>query len=119
MSGLYDRLTDRRGGDPDPGGISMMDIASLPTAQRQVMLAVLRDTNAAATGITSQALAETLGWTDALAAILADLVAHGWLLALGDASARRYKVNFAPRRRQSGFGMWSSLGSSRSDDGQA
>ncbi len=120
MSSLYDRLTDRRSGEPAPGGISMMELASLPSDQRQVMLAILRDANAAATGITSQALGEALGWTDALAAILAELVAHGWLITLGDASAARYKINFAPKRRsQLGFGIWSALGGSLAEDGQA
>ncbi len=120
MSSLYDRLTDPRSGNSHSGGISMMDIAALPPEQRQVMLAVLRDANAAAAGITPQALAEVLGWTDALAAILADLVARGWLVVLGDPSAARYKVNFAPRRRsQLGFGIWPSLGGSLAEDGQA
>lgn len=120
MSSLYDRLTDRRSGDTDPGGISMMELAALPPDQRQVMLAVLRDASAAANGITPQALGDLLGSPDTFAAILADLVAHGWLIALGEPPAVRYKVNFAPRRRSRlGFGIWSSLGGPLAEDGPA
>ncbi|HVO44609.1 MAG TPA: hypothetical protein VMT34_18410 [Aggregatilineales bacterium] len=119
MSGLYDRLRAQIGGDDDdgPSGLTPLDIADLPTQQRQVMFVLLRDPQASTEGITLEALQERMEDIDALADILADLTKNGWLVPYGEPPGIRYKVNL---RRKRGGGLegnlWASLSDHLADD---
>jgi hypothetical protein len=119
MSGLYDRLRAQIGGDDDDklSGLTPLDIADLPTQQRQVMFILLRDPQASTEGITLEALQERIEDADALADILADLTKNGWLVQYGEPPGIRYKVNL---RRKRGGGLegnlWASLSDHLADD---
>ena len=108
---LYDRLTNKLGDDEEPSsGLTPLDIADLPGAQRKVMFSMLRDTKAATEGISPDRLSEKLDHPDDLEQTLAELVKNGWLIAIGEESNLRYKVNIQRKRSSSlGFGIWSSL----------
>jgi hypothetical protein len=108
---LYDRLTNQIGDDDEPkGGLTPLDIADLPAAQRKVMFSLLRDTRAATEGITAERLNEKLDAPDELDETLDALVMNGWLIAVGEEPNIRYKVNIRRKRSSSlSFGIWSSL----------
>ncbi|MCI0709347.1 MAG: hypothetical protein L0154_04210 [Chloroflexi bacterium] len=108
---LYDRLTNQIGDDDEPrGGLTPLDIADLPAAQRKVMFSLLRDTKAATEGITRATLFEKLDAPDDFEETLNSLVTNGWLIAVGEEDSRRYKVNIRRKRSSSlSFGIWSSL----------
>lgn len=108
---LYDQLTNKIGGDDEPqGGLTPLDIADLPAAQRKVMFSLLRDTKAATEGISPDRLSEKLNAPDDLAETVNALVTNGWLIAVGEDEALRYKVNIRRKRSSSlSFGIWSSL----------
>ncbi len=106
MAGIYDQLRDQLGDDDDrPSGMTTLDIADLPAAQRRVMFAVLRDSQAAVEGITSADLAARLDDPSDLAETLDALTRQGWLILRGEAPRQRYKVNLRRRGRSGGQGL--------------
>lgn len=107
---LYDQLSNKIGDDDEPNrGLTPLDIADLPAAQRKVMFSLLRDTKAATEGVTFEKLNEVLGEPPNLSETLDDLIKSGWLIEIGEEN-RRYKVNIRRKRGSSlGFGIWSSL----------
>jgi hypothetical protein len=112
MPGLYDHLKDQLGNDDEnqPTGLTPLDIADLPDAQRQVMFALLRDNRSSANGLSADLLREKLPGAEGLAAVLDELTLNSWLIRLGEAPNVRYKVNLRRKRGSSlGGGLWSSL----------
>jgi hypothetical protein len=111
--GLYDRLTDRIGddnGEESSGGLTPLDIADLPPAQRKVMFSLLRDTKTATEGIGFDQLQIKLDHPEGLATTISELIKNNWLIAIGEEGNLRYKVNIRRKRSSSlGFGIWSSL----------
>jgi len=119
MSGLFDRLIDQPGDEDDnnPGGLTPLDMADLPPLQRQIMFTLLRDKEAASSGITQKALAEKLDHPDGLTETLDEMTGSDWLLMLGEPPDVRYKANLRRKRpRGAGSGLWSSITSRLSDD---
>lgn len=108
---LYDRIANQLDDDDEPrGGLTPLDIADLPAAQRKVMFSLLRDTRAATEGITPADLFEKLDAPEEFEETLHSLVTNGWLIAVGEEDSRRYKVNIRRKRSSSlSFGIWSSL----------
>jgi hypothetical protein len=108
MPGLYDHLNAQIG-DEEPGGITPLDITDLPSDQKQLMLALLREQ--AIEGVTYDSL--NLKWSDklnSLDATLGELANNGWLIVSGEAPNLRYRVNLrAKRGSKGGFGLWSIL----------
>ena len=111
MPDLYERLAAQIGGDDDqPAGVSPLDIVDLPRAQRQIMVGLLRDSTAAMSGITLDALREKLAGDEGLAEALNGLTNHGWLIRLGEPPNVRYKVNLSRRRgKKLSANLWASL----------
>ena len=112
MTGIYDQLRDQLGDDDDrPSGMTTLDIADLPAAQRRVMFTLLRDSEAAVEGITLVDLAARLADTarpegaPELAETLDDLTQQGWLILRGEPPRARYKVNLRRRERSGGRGL--------------
>jgi hypothetical protein len=119
MSGLYDRLSDQLDDDDNgqPAGLTPLDIAELPDQQRQVMFALLRDSRAAAGGVTREALYERFGDFDDLDGVLNELTQNSWLIRQGEAATIRYKVNLRRKRGSTlGGGIWSTLSSRLTDE---
>ncbi len=125
MSGLYDQLAAKLGGDdPDkPAGLSPLEIADLPETQRQVMFGLLRDTNAATGEFTFDALQVKFVHLEKLPEVLADLTKNGWLIKLGESPSIRYRVNLRRKRAASlGANVWASLSdrlTKEGDEGQS
>ncbi|MBI5959728.1 MAG: hypothetical protein HY866_13385 [Chloroflexi bacterium] len=113
MSGIYDRLSAKLGNDDSdkPSGLSPLEIASLPDAQRQIMFGLLRDTSLVTEGLTAESvLREKFANIEDLTLVLADLTQNGWLIRLGDPPNVRYRVNLRHKRGSSiDINIWSSL----------
>jgi hypothetical protein len=109
MSGIYDRLRAQIGGDDDdqPPGVTPLEIADLPEAQRQLMFALLRDPQASTEGLTLAILQARSDNPEALPGILAELTKNGWLVQYGEPPGVRYKVNLRRKRGTSlTGGLW-------------
>ena len=109
MSGLYDRLRAQTGGDDDdqPPGVTPLEIADLPEAQRQLMFGLLRDPQASTEGLTLAILQARSDNPEALPGILAELSKNGWLVQYGEPPSVRYKVNLRRKRGTSlTGGLW-------------
>ena len=105
---VFDKLEGRLD-DDKPEGISTLDIADLPRAQRQIMFFLLRDQHAALDGITVALLkhqfeAET---EDHLNEILSELCKVGWLIMFGEPPNAHYKANLRRKRGTQLNGVWS------------
>lgn len=117
MPGLFDRLSAQLD-DDEPSGITPLDIADLPTVQRQIMLALLRDHHASTDGVSVAALRSRMIDDSAdLDGTLSELARKGWLVALGEGANVRYRVNLRPKRGSSASAnLWSNLSDRLSKD---
>ena len=98
MSGVFDNLNDRIGGQDDDKGISPLDLAGLPPAQRQLMRFMVREVE-----MGYEALVEMAGdkWEmsrEELDSALDELTRDSWLIRLGEENIT-YEANL---RRKSG-----------------
>lgn len=111
MPGLFDRLKSELDDDDHSGGVTPLDIINLPDEQRLLMLWMLRDRTASTNGVTANDIETQM--TDApanSASLLQELARTGWLIGMGEAPRRRYRVNLRRKRGgTSGFGLWSLL----------
>ncbi|MBE2181950.1 MAG: hypothetical protein IAE89_00870 [Anaerolineae bacterium] len=110
MPGLFDQLSAHLESD-DSSGITPLDIADLPSDQRHIMLALLREQTGSGEGVAVEVLnVKFAGKIADIDAILTELVHNGWLIALGEAPRLRYRVNLrAKRGSDASFGLWSVL----------
>lgn len=111
MAGVFDKLHNDIGGD-DQGGLSIIELADLPTEQRKVMRLMLREVE-----MTEQALHEAVaGWPEddrlseeALEETLDILSKNQWLIRMGEERIV-YRANL---RRKAGSdlakSMWGNL----------
>jgi hypothetical protein len=116
MPGVFDRLNaDLKAREKESTGPSAMDIAGLPAPQRRVVRMLLRELE-----MTYPALCETVEKLPAadrfsraeLDEALAALTQQGWLIRLGEAELKTYKVNLRAKAGSTlAGGIWGALGS--------
>ena len=120
MSGVFDRLSDKLGGDDDSSkGPSPIELASLPPVQRTIMRTLLRELE-----MTDTALRQTLGElpeekrpTEAdIAEAIKELSRDGWVIKMGEGQVVTYKANFRRRAPSTlAKSIWSALDSKIED----
>ena len=110
MPGIFDNLSARLQ-DEGSSGLSPVDLAELPDAQKQIMLAMLRDPASAFEGVPRDSLIEKLqGKIDQIDETLTQLVRLHWLIVLGESPRLRYRLNFrAKRGSTSSLNLWNIL----------
>ena len=120
MSGVFDRLSSRLGGDDDSSkGPSPIELASLPTVQRAIMRTLLRELE-----MTDDALRASLqempedkrpSETDVDEAIK-ELTRDGWVIKMGEGKVITYKANFRRKAPSTlAKSIWSALDSKIED----
>lgn len=113
MPGLFDRLDKEIKNKQAEGGISPLDLASLPPALRKIMRVMLRELSASyprlCDAVDSMQEKDRLSRTE-LDSALSDLTDQFWLIRIGEKEKAIYKVNL---RRKEGSklaaGIWSAL----------
>jgi hypothetical protein len=105
MGGLFDKLQNQIENRSQEGGISAIDIASLPPTLRKIMRLMLRENEMAYTAIREavEAMpeADRLSQTDLNDALNA-LTSEAWLIRMGQDETITYRVNL---RRKAGSGL--------------
>lgn len=91
------------------GGITPLDIAGLPDAQKHIMFALLRDKDASQEGLTLAELHHRFDSIDNLAEIIEQLAQEEWLLVLGTPPDERYKLNLRRRKGRLSSNVWAAL----------
>jgi hypothetical protein len=119
MGGLFDRLQNQLDNREKEGGISALDLATLPPSLRRIMRTMLREVE-----LTHPEIVEAMNTVpeadrlsnSELDEALATLTKQGWLIQLGVDAVITYKVNL---RRKAGSGLtsgiWSALDSRMKD----
>jgi hypothetical protein len=115
MGGLFDQLQNQLQNREKEGGISALDLASLPPSLRRIMRTMLREVELThpeiVDAMNSVPEADRLSESE-LDEALASLTQQGWLIKLGVDALVTYKVNL---RRKAGSGLtsgiWSALDS--------
>ena len=105
MGGLFDKLQNQIENRAQEGGISAIDIASLPPTLRKIMRLMLRENEMTYTAIREavEAMAEADRISPAdLSDALNTLTAESWLIRLGQDDTVTYRVNL---RRKAGSGL--------------
>lgn len=92
-------------------GITTVDLLKLPREEKQILLFLMRDSEASLSGITEAELkSEFPEITDQVNPILEKLVRNGWLITLGEGSHIRYRIHMRRKPGSTlGFGIWSAL----------
>ena len=111
--GLFDRLQNQLEDRAKEGGISPLDLASLPPRLRKIMRMMLREiemTHAQLREATAE-LPEADRLTDAeLVEALDSLTKQSWLIKLGQDDVVTYKVNLKRKGPSSlASGIWATL----------
>ncbi len=117
MPGLYDHLKNSLGSE-EPSGVTALDIADLPSEQRIILVAMLRDPAASRGGVTLEMLKTRVGdKVTEFEPVLNILEQNGWLIISGEAPNFRYRVNLRPKKgNNSTEGLWSLLSGRLSND---
>lgn len=113
--GVFDRLQRQLDDKSQDGGISPIDIASLPPALRRIMRLMLRELEMNRAGLLEavQAMDEPDRLsTDELDQALDELSKQQWLIRFGEGERASYKVNL---RRKAGSTLSSSIWASLED----
>jgi hypothetical protein len=120
MSGVFDRLSSKLGGDDDSSkGPSPVELASLPAVQRSIMRMLLRELE-----MTDGALREAMAAlpedkrpTEAdLTEAIKELSRDGWVIKMGEGQVVTYKANFRRRAPSTlAKSIWSALDSKIED----
>lgn len=108
MAGVFDKLHSDIGGGDEEGGLSIIELADLPSEQRKVMRLMLREVE-----MTEQALHEAVaGWSEedrlseeALEETLDTLSKNQWLIRMGEEHVT-YRANL---RRKAGSDLAKSI----------
>ncbi len=119
MPNLYEHLQSQLGDENGPpnGGLTPLDLADLPDAQRRVMLFVLRRAHRAGGNVDRRALSAVFSDRKALADVLETLVRRGWLIARGELPNPHYSVNFRRKRASRlDVDLWTTLSERLADD---
>ena len=110
MPSVFDHLSARLQ-DEESAGLSPVDLADLPGDQKQIMLALLRDSASGFEGVATDDLrAKVVGKVQQFDDTLDLLVRQHWLIALGEPAHLRYRLNFrAKRGSTSSFNLFTIL----------
>lgn len=120
MAGIFDRLQKQIDDKRKEGGITVLDLADLPSALRKVMRLMLRQVQ-----MTYLQLCEAMDQLPAdermtrahLDEALQKLAEQAWLIQIGEGERAIYKVNL--RRKpgsQLGTGIWEALDAKLKDN---
>jgi hypothetical protein len=105
MGGLFDKLQNQIENRAQEGGISAIDIASLPPTLRKIMRLMLRENEmtyaAIREAVEAMPEADRLSQSD-LSDALNALTSESWLIRLGQDETITYRVNL---RRKAGSGL--------------
>lgn len=91
------------------GGITPLDIAGLPEAQKRIMFSILRDKDAAREGITTQEIQHRLASEEEISATLDQLAKDEWLLVYGIPPDERYKPNLRRKKGRLSGNIWAAI----------
>lgn len=105
MSGVFDNLNDRIGGQDDDKGISPLDLAGLPPKQRQLMRFMVREVEMRYEALVEMADDEWEMSRGELDSALEELTRDSWLIRLGEENIT-YEANL---RRKSGSTLAKSI----------
>lgn len=116
MSGVFDRLNNKLGGDQsDSGGISPIELAKLPPVQRLLMRLLLRELEMTETAVREAMAAQPADKrpTDPeLEEALKELQREGWVIKLGEGAVVTYKANIRRKAPSTlAKSLWSALDS--------
>jgi hypothetical protein len=122
MSGVFDRLTNKLGGDQDDSskGPSPIELASLPQVQRTIMRTLLRELE-----MTDPALRQAMAElpedrrpSDAdIDEAIKELTRDGWVIKMGEGQVITYKTNLRRRAPSTlAKSIWSALDSKIEDN---
>ena len=100
-------LSTRR--KPDTDGITALDIADLPEAEKQIMFMMLRDQTAKKDGLTADDVQDRIQGEEDVHDTLAELAKEKWLLVSGRPPDELYRVNLKRRRSTLSKDIWSAL----------
>ena len=113
MTGLFDKLQNELENREDEGGISLLDLAELPSQLRKIMRFMLREVEVTFEHLWKHAesLPETEKMTrDELSGAIKTLTKQGWLVSMGEKDNAKYRVNL---RRKPGSNradsIWAAL----------
>ena len=113
MPGVFDRLTKDLKEREKATSPSALDIAELPAPQRRIVRLLLRELEMTYPGLCQavDALPPAERFSRAeMDEGLAALTRQGWLIRLGEADLKTYKVNLRRKAGSAlGLGIWSSL----------
>jgi hypothetical protein len=116
MSGVFDRLNNKLGGDQsDSGGISPIELAKLPPVQRMLMRLLLRElemTEVAVRAAVSEQPADKRPSNADLEEALKELAREGWVIKMGEGAVITYKANIRRKAPSTlAKSLWSALDS--------
>lgn len=116
MSGVFDRLNNKLGGDQnDSGGISPIELAKLPPVQRLLMRMLLRElemSDKAVREAMAQQPADKQPSDEELAEALKELQREGWVIKMGEGSVITYRANIRRKAPSTlAKSLWSALDS--------
>ncbi len=104
---VFRKVTDKL--TQDPSGLTPLDIVDLPVHQKEVMLFMMRDHDAAMAGISLEDLRKRLNNPSHLETTLTELTQNDWLLMMGEAPNFLYKVHLKAKRGSGNKDMWAVL----------
>ena len=105
MSGVFDNLNDRIGGQGEDRGISPLDLAALPPKHRQLMRFMVREVEMGYLALIEMADDEWEMSRDELDTALEALTRDSWLIQLGEENIT-YEANL---RRKTGSTLAKSI----------
>jgi len=110
MPGVFDQLSAQFQ-EGDGAGLSPLDLADLPGDQKVIMLTLLRDSASGFDGVSADVLRSKVeGKVEQFDQTVDMLAQQGWLIAMGEPSNARYRLNFrAKRGSHSSFNLWTIL----------
>ncbi len=113
MSGVFDRLSKKLGEKDDSSGISPLDLANLPQAQRQLMRILLRELEMSLSALMGlvEELPEGKRPTQAeVEEALKSLALEGWVIKMGEDAQITYKANLRRKAPSTlAQSIWSTL----------
>jgi hypothetical protein len=113
MSGVFDRLSKKLGEKDDSSGISPLDLANLPQAQRQLMRILLRELEMSLSSlmdVVNELPEEQRPDQTKVEEALKALALEGWVIKMGEGGQITYKANLRRKAPSTlAQSIWSTL----------